>query len=61
MSLTDKTYKQLAILAAQKQELDEFVFGQFDDRELTAFISRLVSLKERLVKAHLKAALDSED
>lgn len=61
MSLTDKTYKHLAILAEQQQELDEFVFAQFDDCELVDFVSRLAALKERLVKARLKAALGFED
>ncbi len=58
MSLTDKTYKHLAILATQQEDLDEFVFGEFDDRELSTFVNRLAVLKERLAKSRLKIVLD---
>src|SRR5262249_36006680 len=58
MSLTDKTYKQLASLAAQQETLDEFIFEEFDNRELTAFPDNLAALKNRLEKARLKLALD---
>src|SRR6202790_3931084 len=34
MSLTDKTCKHLASLAAQQEALNEFIFSEFDDREL---------------------------
>ncbi|MDE5457555.1 MULTISPECIES: hypothetical protein [unclassified Bradyrhizobium] len=50
MSLTDKTYKHLASLAAQQEALDEFVFGEFGVRELTEFASRLTALGHRLQK-----------
>jgi MarR family transcriptional regulator, organic hydroperoxide resistance regulator len=58
MSLTDKTYKQLASLAAQQQALDEFIFEEFDNRELTEFTGKLTALKNRLEKARLKVALE---
>ncbi|WFU20606.1 MarR family transcriptional regulator [Bradyrhizobium sp. CB3481] len=58
MSLTDKAYKHLAGLAAQQDALDEFVFGEFDVRELTEFANRLAALRHRLEKARLKVALD---
>ncbi|KRR04397.1 MarR family transcriptional regulator [Bradyrhizobium jicamae] len=58
MSLTDKTYKHLASLAAQQDALDEFVFGEFGVRELTEFANRLTALRHRLEKARLKVALD---
>jgi DNA-binding MarR family transcriptional regulator len=59
MSLTDKTYKQLANLTSQQQALNEFIFAEFDDRELAAFTGKLTSLKNRLEKACLKVAIDS--
>src|SRR3974390_3310291 len=37
MSLTDKTYKHLASLAAQQQALNEFIFAEFDRRALEEF------------------------
>jgi len=58
MSLTDKTCKQLAGLAAQQEALAEFVFDEFSDRELTDLIGKLGALKNRLEKASLKIALD---
>src|SRR3954465_3783548 len=58
MSLTDKTYKQIASLASQQEALKEFIFAEFDDRELAAFTDNLTSLKNRLEKACLKVAID---
>src|SRR5215216_2855534 len=57
MSLTDKTYKQIAKLAAQQEALNEFIFAEFNDRELAAFTDKVTSLKNRLEKACLKAAI----
>ena len=58
MSLTDKTHKHLAGLAEQQKSLNEFIFEEFDDRELMEFTGRLSALKNRLEKARLKVALD---
>src|SRR2546421_11733173 len=58
MSLTDKTYKQIANLASQQEALNEFIFAEFNDRELAAFTDKVTSLKNRLEKACFKAAID---
>jgi MarR family transcriptional regulator, organic hydroperoxide resistance regulator len=58
MSLTDKTYKHLAGLAARQQTLNEFIFAEFDERELADFTNRLDALESRLEKACLKVAVD---
>src|SRR3954469_18259560 len=58
MSLTDKTYKQIANLASQQEALNEFIFAEFNDRELATFTDKLTSLKNRLEKACLKVAID---
>src|SRR4051812_41327684 len=58
MSLTDKTYKHLASLAAQQEALNEFIFAEFSDRELTEFTGKLAALKNRLEKASLKVTMD---
>ena len=58
MSLTDKTYKQIASLASQQEALNEFIFAEFNDRELAAFTDKVTSLKNRLEKACLKVAID---
>jgi DNA-binding MarR family transcriptional regulator len=58
LSLTDKTYKHLASLAAQHEAIDEFVFAEFSENELTEFTNKLAALKNRLEKARLKVALD---
>ena len=57
MSLTDKTYKFIAGLASQQEELNNFIFGEFSERELSEFTSKLASLKNRLEKASLKIAM----
>ncbi|WP_349642867.1 MarR family winged helix-turn-helix transcriptional regulator [Bradyrhizobium japonicum] len=48
LSLTDKTSKHLASIAAQQEALDEFVFGDFGTGELTEFADRLTALRNRL-------------
>jgi DNA-binding MarR family transcriptional regulator len=58
MSLTDKTYKHMAALASQQEELNEFIFAEFGDRELTEFTGKLSALTKRLEKACLKVAMD---
>src|ERR1700756_60175 len=45
MSLTDKASKHLANLASQQEALDDFIFEEFDNRELTELISKLGALK----------------
>ena len=58
MSLTDKAYKQLASLASQQEDLNEFIFSAFDDRELGELTDRLAALQGRLEKACMKVVLD---
>ena len=58
MSLTDKTYKHIAALASQQEELNNFIFAEFSDRELGEFNGKLAALKTRLEKACLKVTLD---
>jgi DNA-binding MarR family transcriptional regulator len=58
MSLTDKTYKQLASLASQQEALNEFIFAAFDDRELGELTDKLAALQGRLEKACMKVVLD---
>lgn len=58
MSLTDKSYKHIANLASQQEALNEFIFAEFNDGELTEFTGKLASLKDRLEKACLKVAMD---
>ena len=57
MSLTDKTYKHIASLAPQQEELSNFIFEEFSDRELSEFTGKLAALKNRLQKASLKVAM----
>jgi DNA-binding MarR family transcriptional regulator len=58
MSLTDKSYKHIASLASQQEALNEFIFAELGDRELTEFTDKLALLKNRLEKACLKVAMD---
>jgi DNA-binding MarR family transcriptional regulator len=57
MSLTDKTYKHIASLASQQEDLNNFIFAEFSDRELGEFNGKLAALKTRLEKACLKVAM----
>ncbi|NOJ38808.1 MarR family winged helix-turn-helix transcriptional regulator [Bradyrhizobium australiense] len=57
MSLTDKTYKHIANLASEQEALNNFVFAEFSDRELSELTSKLATLKGRLEKASLKIAM----
>jgi MarR family transcriptional regulator, organic hydroperoxide resistance regulator len=57
MSLTDKSYKHIASLAAQQEELNNFIFAEFNDRELSEFTGKLAALKARLEKASLKVSM----
>jgi DNA-binding MarR family transcriptional regulator len=58
MSLTDKTYKHIAALASQQEELNNFIFAEFNDRDLSEFTDKLTALKARLEKASLKVSMD---
>jgi MarR family transcriptional regulator, organic hydroperoxide resistance regulator len=55
MSLTDKTYKQMAQLASQQQALNEFVFAEVGGDVFRDVTKKLAELSERLEKACLKA------
>lgn len=57
MSLTDKTYKHIAGLASQQEELNDFIFAEFSDKELSEFTDKLAALKDRLEKASLKVSM----
>ena len=57
MSLTDKSYKHMAALASLQEELNNFIFAEFTDRELTEFTGKLTALKARLEKASLKVSM----
>jgi DNA-binding MarR family transcriptional regulator len=59
MSLTDKASKHLAALASQQEALNEFIFGEFTDKQLTDLNETLSALSDRLEKACLKVIVDS--
>jgi hypothetical protein len=59
MSLTDKTYKQLAALASQQEALNEFIFSEFGENELDDLNNKLTALQHRLEKATLKVVVDT--
>jgi MarR family transcriptional regulator, organic hydroperoxide resistance regulator len=59
MSLTDKTYKHMAGLAAQQDALNEFIFAELNNKQLDELISTLSGLNNRLEKACLKVIADA--
>lgn len=58
MSLTDKSYKQMANLASRQESLNAFIFEEFSNEDLQSFIAKLASLNRRLEKASVRVALD---
>jgi DNA-binding MarR family transcriptional regulator len=58
MSLTDKSYKHIAGLSDQQEEVDNFIFGELEHRDFDDLTSKLSSLKKRFEKARLKMALN---
>jgi len=58
MSLSDKACKQVANLSSRQEQLDKFIFADFNDRTLKDIADQLASLKDRLEKAALKLAAD---
>jgi DNA-binding MarR family transcriptional regulator len=59
MSLTDKTYKHLAGLAAQQEALNDFIFAELNNKQLDELTDTLIALRIRLEKACLKAVADT--
>src|SRR5260221_11805551 len=59
MSLTDKTYKHLASLAAQQEALNEFIFAELSNKQLDELIDTLSGLRNRLEKGRLKVIADA--
>jgi DNA-binding MarR family transcriptional regulator len=58
MSLTDKTTKHLANLASQQEALNQFIFAEFEDRDMADLTEKLALIKRRLEKARLKVVAD---
>lgn len=58
LSLTDKSYKQLAALASRRQDLDAFIFQDLDEKALVSLVETLEALDDRLAKGVLKLKLD---
>ena len=59
MSLTDKTCKQMAGLAAQQEALNEFIFAELNNKQLDELIDTLSGLRTRLEKGRLKVIADA--
>ena len=59
MSLTDKSYKHLAGLAARQEALNEFIFSELNDKQLGELTDTLTALRVRLEKACLKVVAES--
>jgi MarR family transcriptional regulator, organic hydroperoxide resistance regulator len=58
MSLTDKSYKQIANLESRQEKLNAFIFEEFSNDDLQTFVAKLASLNRRLEKASVRVALD---
>ncbi|MDA9445728.1 MULTISPECIES: transcriptional regulator, SarA/Rot family [Bradyrhizobium] len=61
LSLTDSARRGLASIAAQQEELDEFVSGYLDIAEFAKLASCLSGVRQRLEKARLHAALKMQE
>ena len=58
MSLTDRTHKHLAGLGEQQETLNDFIFAEFNNRQLGDLTDTLTALQNRLEKARLKVLAD---
>lgn len=54
MSLTDRTQKFLDELRSQQEELQKFIFAEFNEKELSDLTHKLSGLIERFEKASAK-------
>ncbi len=59
MSLTDKTYKHLSSLDSQREALNEFIFAELKDKQISDLTETLQMLQNRLEKAILKMVADT--
>lgn len=59
MSLTDKSYKHLAGLASQQENLNEFIYAEINQKQMDELTDTLNRLNKQLVKATLKVVVDS--
>ncbi len=59
MSLTDKTYKHLSSLDSQREALNEFIFADLKDKQISELTETLQRLQNRLEKAILKMVADT--
>jgi DNA-binding MarR family transcriptional regulator len=59
MSLTDKTYKHLSSLDSRRQALNEFIFAELKDKQISELTETLQTLQNRLEKAILKVVADT--
>src|SRR5246500_4515484 len=58
MSLTDKTYKHLSSLDSRREALNEFIFAELKDKQISELNDTLQMLQNRLEKAILKMVVD---
>jgi MarR family transcriptional regulator, organic hydroperoxide resistance regulator len=58
LSLTDRARKQMASFAARRREISEFIYEDFDTRELAELTKKISLIKARLEKAILKVSAD---
>ena len=59
MSLTDKTYKHLSSLDSQREALNEFIFAELKDKQISELNDTLQMLQNRLEKAILKMVAET--
>src|SRR6201985_3092332 len=59
MSLTDKTYKHLSSLDSQREALNEFIFAELKDKQISDLTKTLQMLQNRLEKAILTMVADT--
>jgi hypothetical protein len=61
MSLTDKTFKYLAHIASEQEELNNFILAELSPGEFGDLTSRLSALKTRFEKAALGWLMISDE
>jgi DNA-binding MarR family transcriptional regulator len=61
LSLTDKALKQLADLSTRQKKINDYIFSEFTDPGLQAFVTKVLAVKNKMEKASAIALIGLDD
>ena len=59
--LTDKSLKQLAALSIRQKKINDYIFSEFSEQGMQAFVTKVFALKNRMEKASAIASISLDD